>query len=99
VPRDDIDLPNYTPEQLEKQCDLEIIKVTTARCEKTEQERGKKAVYYRRKSTLEVNEDGMIERLMKEIRQMSEKYGANYDEAMTAFGALNCSKKALEEWL
>lgn len=52
VPRDDIDLPNYTPEQLDKQCDLEIIKVFTARCAKTEGERGKNAVYYRRTTTL-----------------------------------------------
>ena len=41
----------------------------------------------------------MIERLMKEIREMADKYKANFEEAMEAFGALNCSKKALEEWL
>jgi hypothetical protein len=41
----------------------------------------------------------MIERLMKEIRVMTDKYGANFEEALDAFGALNCSKKALEEWL
>ena len=75
VPRDDIDLPNYTVEQLEKQCDLEIINIKTQRCPETEEKRGANSVYYRRKVTLAKNEEGMAERLMKELQVMATKYG------------------------
>ncbi len=48
---------------------------------------------YRRTIARETNQEGKWNRLIKELEEMAQHYGIDFDEALTIFESVSCSKK------
>ena len=98
-----IDRTQFDKELLEKQMDLETMKITLQdEDDKVRDvflnECGGQCSHqpYKRVISRETNEEGRFKRLMTEIEQMANQYGVSLDDALETFEAVSCSKKHLK---
>lgn len=98
-----IDRTQFDRELLQKQMDLETMKITL----QDEDDKVKDVFLnecggqcchqpYKRVISRETNEEGRFKRLMNEIEQMANQYGVSLDYALETFEAVSCSKKHLK---
>ena len=103
LPGKPLDRTQYDKELLEKQLDLETIRVTLTKTGgkeiliKNEGQCGQD--HFKRTTTREPNEEGRYRRLIKELDEIANQYGIALDEIMSKFESVSCSKHHLRKLL
>ena len=100
-----IDRTQYDKELLNKQLDLEIIKIyITIQDDSIKQaflqEHGQcSGKPYKRTTTKETNEEGKYQRLIKELEDLAHQYGIELEKALEIFESVSCSKSHFKKVL
>lgn len=100
-----IDRTQYDKELLQKQLDLEIIKIyITIQDDSLKkaflQEHGQCNMKpYKRTTTKETNEEGKYQRLISELEETAHQYGIELEKALEIFESVSCSKSHFKKVL